>query len=141
MKNDKEINKGIQLHTSSKDTRDFNSGLPKNIEDRMLELLDHKDFLIRYATMIESLTTGKLDAMQFMKGVAPDMALRLVAIATSGETEKSRLAAIQDILDRSGYSKVEKHAIATVDPNVPKEQLMAMLEGLAKKTKVIDIED
>jgi hypothetical protein len=109
--------------------------------ERLDFLIDHKDFLLKYQDHIEKLMSGKIDVPQFLKIISPDMMVRLGQLALTAKNEKTKLTAMQDILDRAGYSKVEKHAIANIDPSIPQEQLIAMLEGIGKKTGTIDVED
>lgn len=109
--------------------------------DRLDFLIDHKDFLLKFQGQIEKLMDGQLDIHQFLKKISPDMLVQLGQLALSGKNEKTRLTALQDILDRAGYGKVEKHAIASIDPALPQEQLISMLEGIGKKTGTIEIEE
>lgn len=114
-------------------------GLTK--EDEWIELIDAKDFLFENRHAVEKLNKGHVDVPGFLKEIAPGVLLKLAQIAMHGSTEKARLTALQDLLDRAGYSKVEKHAIANIDPSIPQEQLISMLEGIGKKTGAIEIED
>lgn len=110
-------------------------------ENHISELVDAKDFYFKKMELISKLQGGKIGVSEFLKELSPDMAIKQAEIALTSDNEKNRLAAITDWLDRAGFSKVEKHAIASIDPNVPKEQLIAMLSGLSKKTKAIEIDE
>jgi len=111
-------------------------------ESYMLEALDDLGVLRKHADYIDKLRRGMINPQQYLEGVSPEAAIQMTSMALNPETsEKVRLAALQDILDRAGYSKVQKHAIASVDANQPKEQLLSMLEGLNRKSKIIEIED
>lgn len=101
-------------------------------EDALIEALDQKEVIIEHATWIEKLRSGKIDVGQFMQGLSPQMVMELLSIALHGQSEKSKLAAITDWLDRAGYGKVQKHALATVDVNQPKEALISMILGASK---------
>lgn len=110
-------------------------------EDAIAEAIDMKKTLITHADWITRLREGKIDTSQFIASMSPEVAVKLVDVAFNGESEKNRLAAMQDILDRAGHGKVNKHAIANVDPSQPKEQLLSLIMGLNKKSKAIEIED
>lgn len=122
---------------------DRNGSLPPALRNRvdLADVIDNKDYLLKYRDYIEKLMNGQMDIPQFMKSLAPGMVKSIGAIAFTSKNEKIRLQAMQDFLDRAGYSKVEKHAIATIDPSIPKEQLISMLEGIGKKTGTIEIEE
>lgn len=110
-------------------------------EDALIEAIDMRRTLIKHADWIEKVRTGQVDVPQFLNGLAPDVAVNLLDLALNGSSDKVRLAAIQDMLDRAGYSKVQKVAAAVVDANAPREQLIAMIAGLSSKTKEIEIVD
>lgn len=133
----RELKRRIQSSTMGLErTFDKNS-----VEDRMADLIDNKDYFLKYQEQLLKLTSGKMDVAQFIKGLAPDVAIQLTKLALASDNEKIRLEAARDLLDRSGYGKVDKVAVATVDPSVPKEQLIAMINGLGKKTKTVEIVD
>lgn len=110
-------------------------------EDAIIEAIDMRRTLTKHADWIEKLRAGHVDVPQFLNGMAPDVAVNLLDLALNGSSDKIKLAAIQDMLDRAGYSKVTKVAAAVVDPNAPREQLVAMIAGLSSKTKEIEIVD
>jgi hypothetical protein len=110
-------------------------------EDAIIGAIDMKKTLSKHADWVEKLRAGQIDVSQFLSALSPDVAIELVDIALAGESEKNRLAAMQDILDRAGHGKINKHAIASVDPNQPKEQLISLIMGLNKKSKAIEIEE
>lgn len=109
------------------------------ISDSMAQAIDHKDALGRYERHIENLAKTK-DVNAFFGNIGPDMALQLMMIATSGETEKSRLEALKDLLDRAGFGKVNKHAVASITPETSKETLMSLIMGANKELEKSGIE-
>lgn len=137
------VNDGEKVGRETFDRSRGNSFYSRNsIEDRMVDAIDQKRFLTKYADWIEKLQNGEVDVATFIHGVSPDAAIKLVGLAMGHDsTDKIKLAALQDLLDRAGFGKVQKLAVANVDPSQPKAQLQAMLEGLARKTKAIEIVD
>lgn len=111
-------------------------------EDALIEAIDQRDFLTKHAEWVTKLQEGKLDVQSALQDLSPDMVIQLAFMAFSKDvSSKTRLTAIQDWLDRAGYSKVQKIAAAMVDPNAPKEQLISLIASLGKKNKVIEVTD
>lgn len=108
-------------------------------EKDLIEYIDDIDFFRKHRGEISKLYSGNIDVPGFLKQLSPQAVITLAKLAFTSRNEKVQLNAIQDWLDRAGFSKVEKHAFANIDPNTPKEQLISMLGGLGKKTKSIEI--
>lgn len=118
------------------------ANLPSNSkEDALLDAIDQKNSIKKFLEFQDKVRSGLIDPSQLMSGMAPEMAVELLKLAFDGETEKIRLEAIKDVLDRSGYTKVQKLALAQLDASQPKAQLLAFIEGLSKKSGIIEIED
>jgi hypothetical protein len=104
-------------------------------ENAIVEAIDNRAVLLKHADWLEKLRTGKADVRSFLNGVSPEVVIRLLYHCYQG-AEKNRLAAIQDLLDRAGFSKLNKHAVVgSVDPEASKEALIAMLMGADKDLK------
>lgn len=112
-------------------------------ENAMLDAIDQKRVIERYVDAIEKMQQGKLSPEQFMGKLAPDVLLQLLQIAVADPSSKMRLDAAKDFLDRAGLSAVKKMTLGVgqIDPNAPRAQLEAQIEGLARKTRAIEIED
>lgn len=110
-------------------------------EDAIVDAIDQKRFLEKHADWIVKLQEGKIDVSQFLSVLSPDIAIKLAEMAFGADSEKIRLEAQRDWLDRAGFVKVQKVAVANINPNEPKEQLVSLIEGLNKKQKdpVIEI--
>lgn len=108
-------------------------------EDAIIDAIDQRDVIMKHASWISKLREGKIDVNQFFGSVAPDVAVELLNLAVNG-SEKARLAAVTDLLDRAGFSKVQKHALATVDASQSKEALLSLLLGSSKELKEEGIE-
>jgi len=115
-------------------------GTSKTKEDRLVEALDQKRMIERYMEHVEPLLRGKMDVQSFFGAISPRMASQLYDLAVNGDSDKVKLDAIRDILDRAGFSKVQKVAMATASANDPKDQLVSMIEGLVNKSKDMPIE-
>lgn len=136
-KPDKKADGGVRVRTTSNHGGKQVAGA--KFENAIVDAMDMKEVLVKHATWVNKLRAGHIDASQFLQGLAPDVAVELLGIAMRGESEKTRLEAIKDFLDRAGLSKVNKIAMASVDASQPKEQLIAMVMGLAGKSKAIEI--
>lgn len=150
--NEKKAKKGKKpkLKTS---VRKFNRSAARNIsktthhnvnsyEDMMITAMDHKSTIIRYAKWLERLQRGAVDVNTFMNKVSPDLVIELLNIATGSTDKKVKLDAIKDFLDRAGYAKVNKVAIAgSIDSNASKEELVNTILGLAPKANIEIVDD
>jgi hypothetical protein len=109
-------------------------------EDAMVDAIDQKRLIEKYAATLEKLASKELSVDQFFQQCSPSIAGELLAMIFS-ESGKTKLEAIKDFLDRAGYSKVNKHAVATLDPNLPKQQLISIIEGLQNSAEMKILED
>lgn len=134
--------RGRKLYQSSKSdglsTRNNSNGK----EDRLVRALDMKRTIEKFNDLVEKSQNGQIDVGGFFAGVAPDAAMELAHIALSPDSnEKTRLAAITELLDRAGYSKVSKHAIiGQIDSTSSKRELLASIMGAVDGNKDLDIE-
>lgn len=110
-------------------------------EDAMVNAIDNRQVLSKYADWITALREGKTDVPGFLDKMSPDLMIELMTIAMTGK-DKIKLEAIRDMLDRAGYGKVNKVAVAgTLDAKASKEELLSTILGLGKKTGTIDVVD
>lgn len=109
-----------------KEANSFNRDSKK--EDSQAFLYDNREALKRLEPKIDRLHQTK-DVGDFIQGVAPGAAVELAAIAFGVGDPKVRLAAIQDLLDRAGHGKVQKHAIASVSAADSRDTLMSIITG------------
>lgn len=137
------MNKGDKLHMAEKMTRDSQEKYTRNsYEDRMIEAMDNKKQILKFMQMVESLEENKLDVQSFFQGMAPQVAKELMFTALSEKTsEKGKIAAMQDVLDRAGYGKITKHAVASVDASTSRETILALIAGKAGKIPGVEIVD
>lgn len=112
-----------------------------DIEESLVSAIDDLEIIKKYQSLYDALSKDEIDPHAFLQGVSKDVAVKLVATALKGSSEKIRLEAQKDILDRAGYGKVQKIAVAQVDPKQPKEQLISLIAGLAHKTGALVIDD
>jgi len=113
-------------------------------ERRIISAIDNHRNLKKLTDWIYRLQTGKTQVNTFFEGMAPEAAMELSALMfDSAVPHKVRLDAIRDFLDRAGYSKVNKHAVAAVDPSQSKQAMISLLLGSTKALKAegIEIED
>ena len=113
-----------------------------NKEDMMLELIDQKRNLEKIVKMVETLENGKQDVMGALQDMSPQMLIELASMAfNQKESSKVRLEAVKDWLDRAGFGKVNKHAIAPVDASTPRDAILALITGKSKGADVEIVDD
>lgn len=137
------LNPKDKLHIQEKMTRDNDEKYTRNSrEDMMLELIDNKRAVEKLVNWVDKLQNAKTDVQSFFGGLAPEVAIELAAMIFNPKTsEKTKLAAVQDLLDRAGHGKVQKHALATVDASTSKEAILSLISGKAGKIPDIEIID
>lgn len=111
-----------------------------HIEDRIAQALDHKQELKRYASLLEKLSkTG--DVNGFFQDVAPETAAAMLLQMTNPHTPaKIKVELMKDILDRAGYGKVTKHAVARFDASASKDEIISRILGSKKDLGKVGIE-
>lgn len=110
-----------------------------NIEDNIAAAMDNKNTLLALSEQLQRLEKTK-DVQAFIQDIAADTAVDLAMLAKNGESEKVRLEAIRDILDRAGYGKVTKHAVARIDATQSKDTIISTILGAKKDLKKAGIE-
>lgn len=136
-----------KVYQKQMDTHDNQGKYSVNsFEDRMADAIDQKRAIERFMEWKEKLATSKTDIMGFLQGLAPEVAVQMMLTCFDPKvSEKTQFAARQDILDRAGYGKVNKHAVAAVDETSSKEAIMSLIEGSKDSVKdvieFIDDED
>lgn len=133
-----------KMYTQPKMTRNNDEKYTRNSEeDKMLEALDTRDAIRRFMEWKDKLAANKTDITGFFQGLAPDVAMELVLTAFDKKaSEKTRLTAQQDILDRAGYGKVNKHAVlAKADESQSTDAIMSLMRGASKDMPDIEIVD
>lgn len=121
-------------------SKDVMSQLPSK-EDALITAIDNRKMIAKYADLIEKLESNDLPVEAFLAKVSPGMALKLLQLAESADSEKVQFEAVREILALAGHTKIQKVAIANVDPNADKRQLKSLVEGLAGKLEDIEIVD
>ena len=111
----------------------------RNVENHIAEMIDQKDALLRLKGQIARLAKTK-DVQSFIQDISPELAVEMSVIALSGESEKARLDALKDLLDRAGFGKVQKHAVARIDAKDSKEAIIAHIMGSKNELKKQGIE-
>lgn len=108
-------------------------------EDRIVELVDNVHVVRRMEKSLQKLHESG-DVQGFLSEISPQIAQSLALAALNGDSEKIRLEAQKDILDRAGYGRIQKHAIARVDVKDSKEAILAKIMGAQKDLKAAGIE-
>lgn len=137
---DSKLRENRKIYMQPRMTRDNDEKYTRNsTEDRLIAALDRKRAIERFMEWQEKLESKKTDVMGFFQALAPEVATDLVMMAFDPNvSEKVRLTAQQDILDRAGYGKVNKHAVAAVDETMPREAIYSIIESVSD---IIEIED
>lgn len=138
----------VKDNDSSKDTRHVSprgggaddSGRTTNgYEARLVEAIDNKNTLLRLEKTLAKLADSG-DVQGAIQDVSPEMMKELLVLAMSAKAEKVKLAAIQDLLDRAGFGKVTKHAVARFNANDSKEAIISRILGAKKDLGKVGIE-
>jgi hypothetical protein len=110
-----------------------------DIEDNLAKAIDNKNTILRILNVLDRLERTK-DVQGAIQDIAPDVFVDLVILAKEAKGEKVKLAAIQDLLDRAGYGKVTKHAVARFNASDSKEAIISSILGTKKDLSKIGIE-
>jgi len=102
-------------------------------------LLDNSSILKRIQKNIEKLTKSK-DVRGFFQDISPDLALQMAVLAMGSDNDKIKLEALKDLLDRSGHTKVTRHAVARFSATDSKEAIIANIMGNKKDLEKVGIE-
>ena len=108
-------------------------------EDRLIRLIEAKKTIERYGALLERIEKGSMDVTGFFKAVSPDAALMLTDLMHSGESDKVRLEATKEVLDRGGFGKTQKiqvHGQLGVDHDTSKMELINMILSSARRAKL-----
>lgn len=112
-------------------------------EESIVNALDSKRMLEKYAPLLEKLADQKVGVDQFLQDVSPALVAQLLNVAMTDFDGRNRLSALKDLLDRAGYGATKRVSvgIGVIDPNAPRAQLEAQVLGLASKTRALEIEE
>lgn len=108
-------------------------------EDYLHRLIDKADMIRRYSKFIKNMNTGTLEVPGFLKAVSQDAAFTVAQIMIDGDSDKVRLEAAKDILDRSGHTKTTKVSIAgqvNVDHDTSRLELINIIMSSVKKVGI-----
>lgn len=111
----------------------------QNKEDAIVDAIDNVRAIKKYADLIEKLERQDLPVEAFLSKVSPSMAVKMLQLAECAESEKVQFEAVREILALAGYTKIQKVAVANVDPNADKTQLKNIVDGLAARLPDIEI--
>lgn len=112
---------------------------PRYKEDAIVDAIDNLKAVKKYSELIEKLERQDLPVEAFLARVAPGMAIKMLQMAECAESEKVQFEAVREILALAGYTKVQKVAVANVDPHADKAQLKNIVDGLVSKLPDIEI--
>lgn len=108
-------------------------------EDRLISLIEAKDTILRYESLVKKIADGAKGIPDFFKAAALDAAIVTTDIMLTGENDKVRLEAAKDVLDRAGHGKTQKVSVSgsvQVDHDTSKLELMNMILASARKAGI-----
>lgn len=108
-------------------------------ESNLVNAIDDLRLLEAYRESFKKLSKGTMDLPSFLQQLAPDMIKGLLLTAADEKTTpKLRTQIQQDILDRSGFGKINKavNITASVDPTTTKRELVNLILTKAKKAGI-----
>ena len=111
-------------------------------EDGMAATLDIASDAKRLNKMVKKMNQGKIDVHGFLQAVSADALLELACLAfTKKANDKTRLTAVLELLDRAGYTKIQKHAIVgSLDPKASSDELISAIMGMKASGQGMNIE-
>jgi hypothetical protein len=104
----------------------------KKQEEDLVGAIDDLRAIQRLAPTILKLTKRKISLEQAMRETAPEALLMLMKLAFSEGSDKVKADVLKHMLALAGHSPAQKHQIERVDPNTPKDSLIAMIAGASK---------
>lgn len=139
----RQLDEGERVYATTRTPRESDQKHVINTkEDMLLEAIDQRRNIEKLIKMVESLESGKQDVIGALSDLSPSMLIQLAGMATNPkESSKVRLEAIKDWLDRAGFGKVNKHAIAPVDASTPREAVLALIAGKSKGADIEIVDD
>ncbi len=105
-------------------------------EDRLIALIEAKGTIERYEQHLKKMQKGTLDVTGFMKAASIDASIQMADLMFYGDTDKVRLEAAKEILDRAGYGKTQKVSVSGnvhVDHDTSKLELINMIVSSARR--------
>jgi len=111
-------------------------------EDYMVDAVHSRATIMKYQELFDKLSRNRIDINGALQKLSADALLKIMDVMIQGTNDKVQLEAAKELLDRAGYSKVNKVAVAgTLDANASKDELMATILGLSKSTGELEIVD
>lgn len=108
-------------------------------EAHLLRLIDQADAIRRYGKHMVQMNKGTMQVPGFFRAVAHDAAMVMAQLMISGDSDKIKLEAAKDILDRAGHNKTTKMSIAgqmNVSHETSKLELINIIMSSAKKAGI-----
>jgi len=104
-------------------------------ESWLINMIDKADTMKQYQALIEGMNAGTVSVPGFLKALSNNAVIELAHLLHNG-SEKVKMTAIQDILDRSGYGKTHKVSVGgkiEVDHETSRLELINMIMTSAGK--------
>lgn len=126
------------VHSRSENDSGYHN--KNHIEDRIATALDHHKELKKYADLLERLEKTR-DVQGFIQDIAPEVAASMLLMMANPSTPaKVKVEMMKDMLDRAGFGKVTKHAVARFDASTSKDAIISSILGSKKDLGKVGIE-
>lgn len=105
-------------------------------EDRLISLIEAKGTIERYGKILKKIADGQAGVQDFLKAASIDALVVTADIMHFGDSDKVRLEASKDILDRAGHGKTQKVQIGGtvhVDHDTSKMELINLIVSSARR--------
>lgn len=129
----------MRKKSKKKDTASELDKTINNSETRIAMAVDFHEDLNKHNKLLQKLADTK-DVTGFLQDAAPLVASEMLLMALKSESEKIKLEASKDFLDRAGYKPVTKHAVARFDASSSKEEILSTIMGSKKDLNKVGIE-
>lgn len=116
-----------------RDKRKMPIATMKAKEEELIDAMDQIKAMRRMGPLVKKLLSKKIPLEQAFKENSTESFLMLMKMAFSESTsEKVKADILKHFLALAGHNPAQKNQIERVDPNTPKEALLAMLSGAGK---------
>lgn len=114
--------------------------IKKESQDHIAYAIDNIAVLNKFKRQVERLCKTN-DVQAFIQDLAPQMAIEVVTMISDPDLPaKVKADLLKDFMDRAGYGKVTKHAVARFNASDSKDAIISSILGAKKDLGKMGIE-
>lgn len=109
-------------------------------EEFLVEALHNKDVSEKFISTLQDIMDGKRRVQDGLQNAVVPALLELMIQLKSSPSEKQRMEAAKDFLDRAGYGKVSKvhNTHEDLTPDSDPLELISAISGLVRDTRIVE---